>query len=45
MLADSLGALDFPRTGARVDRATGVVLRPGELPAGPLPATDPRRPR
>jgi hypothetical protein len=38
-LADSLGVLDFPRTGARVDAATGEVLRPGALPAGPLPRT------
>lgn len=45
VLADSLGTLDFPRTGARVDPATGAVLRPGELPEGPLPTTAPRRPR
>lgn len=42
-LADSLGRLDFPRTGARVDAATGAVLRPGELPIG-IPIES-RRPR
>lgn len=33
-LADSLSARDFPETGARIDPATGEVLRPGiRLPA------------
>ena len=44
-LADSLGVLDFPRSGARVDPVTGAVLRPNELPIGPVPAIVPRRPR
>lgn len=44
-LTDSLGLLDFPRTGARVDPATGAVLRPGELPSGTLPPRQTRRPR
>lgn len=44
-LADSLGALDFPRTAARVDLATGTLLRPGELPAGPVPPIAPAAPR
>jgi hypothetical protein len=39
VLADSLGALDFPRTGARVDAVTGAVLRPGELPSGTVGGT------
>jgi hypothetical protein len=43
-LADSLGRLDFPRTGARVDAATGAVLRPGEL-LGPPPLRVPPPPR
>jgi hypothetical protein len=44
-LADSLGALDFPHSAARVDAATGAVLRPGERPRGPVPAAVPSRPR
>jgi hypothetical protein len=40
-LADSLSALDFPDTGARIDPATGEVLRPRIR----LPADEPRRPR
>jgi hypothetical protein len=45
-LVDSLGRLDFPHTAARVDAATGLVLRPGEtLPAPPpvRPVPPPRR--
>ena len=40
-LADSLTALDFPDTGARIDAVTGEVLRPGIR----LPANEPRRPQ
>jgi hypothetical protein len=40
-LADSLSALDFPNTGARIDPMTGEVLRPGTR----LPLGDARRPR
>jgi poly-gamma-glutamate capsule biosynthesis protein CapA/YwtB (metallophosphatase superfamily) len=40
-LADSLSVLDFPDTGARIDPATGEVLRPGIRP----PADEPRRQR
>ncbi|HEX8320623.1 CapA family protein [Longimicrobium sp.] len=39
-LADSLSALDFPDTGARIDPVTGEVLRPDIR----LPADVPRRP-
>ncbi|HEY0035815.1 MAG TPA: CapA family protein [Longimicrobium sp.] len=38
-LADSLSALDFPDTGARIDPVTGEVRRPGIR----LPADKPRR--
>jgi hypothetical protein len=37
-LADSLSALDFPHTGARIDPVTGQVLRPGTR----LPSDEPR---
>jgi hypothetical protein len=40
-LADSLSALDFPDTGARIDPIIGEVLRPGIR----LPADEPRRPQ
>lgn len=40
-LADSLSTLDFPDTGARIDSATGELLRPGIR----LPANEPRRPK
>ncbi|MBW3572374.1 MAG: CapA family protein, partial [Gemmatimonadetes bacterium] len=43
VLTDSLGRLDFPRTGARLDRYTGQVLRADGTPlpgAVPAPAGD-----
>lgn len=40
-LADSLSALDFPDTGARIDPPTGEVLRPGTR----TPVEEPRRPQ
>jgi hypothetical protein len=45
-LADSLGQVDFPRTGARLDPFTGEIRRPDGTPiAPPPPADEPRRRR